>query len=157
MALEKQAYTSIAENKKALHDYSIEETFEAGISLWGTEVKSLREGRINFRDCFARIEREEVVLINCHISPYSHGNIANHDPTRTRKLLLRKDEIKRLLGKTKQKGLTLIPLRVYFKKGWVKITLALAKGKKLYDKREAEAKKSSQRDIQRAFSAKQKG
>ncbi len=144
----------IATHKKAFHDYFIEERYEAGIALVGTEVKSLRAGEINLKDSFARIEKGEVFLHNCHISPYRHGNITNHDPTRTRKLLLRASEVKRLLGKTQQRGLTLIPLSVYFKGSWVKIELALARGKKHYDKREVSAKKSAQKEIQRALKQK---
>lgn len=144
----------VIKNSKAFHDYFIEETFEAGIALFGTEVKSLREGRINLKESFARVEKEEVFLYHCHISPYSHGNLSNHDPIRTRKLLLRKGEIQRLLGKTQQKGLALIPLKIYFKRGWAKVELALARGKKLYDKRETDAKRSAQREIEKAVRGK---
>lgn len=126
----------VATNKKAYHDYHIEESYEAGMLLKGTEVKSLREGRANLKDSFARVDNEEIFLYNCHISPYSHGNIANHDPLRTRKLLMHKGEIQRLMGKMMQKGYTLLPLKIYFKDGKAKIELALAKGKKQYDKRE---------------------
>ncbi len=151
MSLEKDEPTPVADNRKALHDYFIEERFEAGIALSGCEVKSLREGRVNFRDCFARIDQGEIFLINCHISPYSHGNYANLDPTRTRKLLLKKREIERLWGQTRQKGLTLIPLSIYFRGGRAKVTLALARGKKLYDKRETDAKRSAKREIERGM------
>ena len=113
----------VATNKKAYHDYHIEESYEAGIMLKGTEVKSLREGRANLKDSFARVENEEIFLYNCHISPYSHGNIANHDPLRTRKLLMHKGEIQRLMGKMMQKGYTLLPLKIYFKDGKAKVTL----------------------------------
>jgi SsrA-binding protein len=147
----------IATNKKAFHDYFIEERYEVGLALVGTEVKSLREGGINLKDSFARIEKEEVFLYNCHISPYSHGNMANHDPMRTRKLLLRAVELKRLMGKMQERGLTLVPLSVYFKGSWVKIELALARGKKQYDKREVAAQKSAQREIQHAMKHKQRG
>ncbi len=140
----------IISNKKAYHNYFIEETYEAGLVLLGTEVKSLREGRVNLGDSFARIERDEVFLHHCHISPYHHGNRANADPLRVRKLLLKAGEIQRLIGKTQQKGLTLVPLRMYFKQGRVKVELALARGKKLYDKRATEAKKSANREIERA-------
>ena len=126
----------VATNKKAYHDYHIEETYEAGMALQGTEVKSLREGKANLKDSFARIEKDEIFLLNCHISPYSHGNIANHDPMRTRKLLLHKREIQRLIGKIQQKGYALIPLKIYFKNEKAKVELGLAKGKKAYDKRE---------------------
>ena len=156
MAEKKEENSVVVTNRKAFHDYFIEETYEAGISLRGTEVKSLREGRINLKDSFAMVEKEEVFLYNCHISPYSHGNIFNHDPTRKRKLLLRKGEIERLLGKTQQKGLTLVPLKIYFKRGWAKVELGLAKGKKLYDKRESDAKRSAQREIEKAVRGKGK-
>jgi SsrA-binding protein len=142
---------AVATNRQAGFQYFIEERLEAGIVLLGTEVKSLREGRVNLKDSFARVEGEEVFLHNCHISPYSHGNIQNHDPTRTRKLLLRREEIQRLIGKTQQKGLTLIPLKMYFNpRGIAKVELALARGKKLHDKRETEAKRSAQREIEKA-------
>ncbi|MBI4686956.1 MAG: SsrA-binding protein SmpB [Nitrospirae bacterium] len=138
-----------ATNRKAYHDYFIEETYEAGISLLGTEVKSLREGKANLKDSYALIKNEEIFLFNCHISPYSHGNIQNHDPLRTRKLLLHKKEIERLLGKIQQKGFTLIPLKIYFKKGKAKVELGLCKGKREYEKRESIKKKEAQREIQR--------
>jgi SsrA-binding protein len=141
----------VATNRQAGFQYFIEERFEAGIALLGTEVKSIREGRVNLKDSFARVEGEEAFLYNCHISPYSHGNIQNHDPTRTRKLLLKREEIQRLIGKTQQKGLTLIPLKMYFNpRGIAKVELALARGKRLHDKREAEAKRSAQREIEKA-------
>jgi SsrA-binding protein len=124
----------VATNRKAFHDYFIEERYEAGIMLHGTEVKSLREGRVNLQDSYASVRGSEIFLHQCHISPYSHGNIMNHDPTRVRKLLLHKSEIHKLLGKTQQKGLTLVPLRIYFsKRGYAKVELGLAKGKKLYE------------------------
>ncbi len=135
----------VATNRKAYHDYEILETYEAGIVLKGTEVKSAKNGRINLKDSYAKIENGEVFLINAHISPYSHGNVYNHDPRRTRKLLLHKKEIMRLYGKVKEKGLTLIPLKAYIKNGKIKIELGLCKGKKVYDKR-AEIKK---RDLER--------
>src|SRR3569832_867352 len=156
MAEKKGEDTVVVTNRKAFHEFFIEETFEAGISLRGTEVKSLREGRINLKDSFAMVDKEEIFLYNCHISPYSHGNLANHDPTRTRKLLLRRGEIQRLLGKTQQKGLTLIPLKIYFKRGWAKVVLGLAKGKKLYDKRDSDAKRTAQREIEKAVRGKVK-
>lgn len=140
-----------ATNKKAYHDYHIEESHEAGMMLKGTEVKSLREGRANLRDSFARVENEEIFLYNCHISPYSHGNIANHDPLRTRKLLMHKGEIQRLMGKMMQKGYTLLPLKIYFKDGKAKVELALAKGKKQYDKREDIKKRDAAREMEKAF------
>ncbi len=141
----------VATNKKAYHDYHMEESYEAGIMLKGTEVKSLREGRANLKDSFARVENEEIFLYNCHISPYSHGNIANHDPLRTRKLLMHKGEIQRLMEKMMQKGYTLLPLKIYFKDGKAKVELALAKGKKQYDKREDIKKRDAAREMEKAF------
>ena len=143
-------------NKKAYHDYRIEETYEAGISLLGTEVKSIREGGINIRDGYAAVEDGEVFL-HCHISPYRGGNIYNHEPDRKRKLLLHKREINRLLGKTAQKGYTLIPLKVYFKNGRVKVEIGVARGKKLYDKREDIKKKEALREIDRAVKERHRG
>lgn len=144
----------VANNRKAFHDFFILEKMEVGISLLGTEVKSLREGRINLKDSFARIDQGEIYLHNCHISPYSHGNLANHEPTRRRKLLMRKKEIWRLSGKVREKGLTLVPLKIYFQRGWAKVELGLAKGKHLYDKRATAAKKSADREMQRALRGK---
>jgi SsrA-binding protein len=142
----------VATNRKAFHDYFIEDKFEAGIVLQGTEVKSLREGRVNLQDSYASVRDGEVFLHNCHVSPYSHGNIMNHDPIRVRKLLLHKTEINKLLGKTQQKGLTLIPLRIYFsKRGHAKVELGLAKGKKLYDRRESIKAREAGREVQRAI------
>ena len=141
----------VATNKKAYHDYHIEETYEAGMALQGTDVKSLREGKANLKDSFARIEKDEIFLLNCHISPYSHGNIANHDPMRTRKLLLHKREIQRLIGKIQQKGYALIPLKIYFKNEKAKVELGLAKGKKAYDKREDIKKREADREMEKAF------
>ncbi len=141
----------ITENRKARHDYTVEESFEAGIELKGTEVKSMRAGRANLKDSFAIIENGELYLYGMHISPYEQGNIFNVDPLRPRKLLMHKKEILRLLGKTKEQGLTLVPLKAYFKKDKIKIELALAKGKKLYDKREAAAEKSAKREIEKAM------
>lgn len=140
----------IVQNRQARYDYFIMETVEAGLALTGTEVKSLRDGRGNLKDSYAEVKGSEAFLVNCHISPYDFGNRNNHDPMRQRKLLLHKAEIRRLLGKVKEKGLTLIPLRMYFnKQGRVKIELALAKGKKLYDKREDIAKKDAERRANR--------
>ncbi len=139
----------ITVNRKARHEYSIIQTYEAGIVLQGTEVKSLRQGKANLVDSYANLRNGEVFLVGAHISVYDQGNINNHEPTRDRKLLLNKNEIKKLIGKVKEKGLTLIPLRLYFKNGKVKVELALAKGKKVYDKREAIAKKDMQRDQER--------
>lgn len=143
-------YQRIAENRKARHDYHIEETMEAGIALQGTEVKSLRLGRVNLRDSYARVENGEVFLYGMHISPYEQGNRFNHDPLRVRKLLLHKREIRRLIGKTREEGYTLVPTRLYFKNGKAKVELALAKGKKLYDKREAIAKRDAERRARQA-------
>lgn len=147
----------ITENRKARHDYTIEESFEAGIELKGTEVKSMRAGRANLKDSFAVIENGELYLYGMHISPYEHGNIFNVEPMRPRKLLMHKKEIMRLLGKTKEQGLTLVPLNVYFKKDKIKVELALAKGKKLYDKREAAAEKTAKREIEKAMKERSRG
>lgn len=147
----------VTENRKARHDYFIEETLEAGIALTGTEVKSLRGGKANIKDSFARVENGEVFLYDMHISPYEQGNRFNHEPRRPRKLLLHKEEIRRLIGKTREKGLTLIPLRVYFNtQGRVKVELALARGKKLYDKREAIRERDAKREIEKAFRERQR-
>jgi len=141
----------VASNRKAFHDYFILEKFEAGIALLGTEVKSIREGRVNLKDSFALVKDGEPYLMNCHVSPYSHGNRENHDPTRTRKLLLHRKEIRKLIGKTQEKGLTLIPLRVYLTRGWVKVELCVARGKKEYDKRETERRKEVDRETRAAM------
>ena len=141
----------ITENRKARHDYTIEESFEAGIELKGTEVKSMRAGKANLKESFAIVENGELYLYGMHISPYEQGNIFNVDPMRPRRLLMHKKEILRLLGKIKEQGLTLVPLKAYFKKDKIKIELALAKGKKLYDKREAAAEKSAKREIEKAM------
>jgi SsrA-binding protein len=142
---------NITVNRKARHEYSILQTFETGIVLTGTEVKALRQGKANLVDSYANIESGEVWLMSANISAYEQGNINNHEPTRQRKLLLNKSEIRRLIGKVKEKGLTLIPLRLYFKNGKVKVELAVAKGKKVYDKRESIAKRDFQRDQERRF------
>ncbi|NLM25898.1 MAG: SsrA-binding protein SmpB [Firmicutes bacterium] len=141
----------IADNRKARHDYHIEETIEAGIVLQGTEVKSLRLGRVNLRDSFAKISKGEVFLHGLHISPYEHGNRFNHDPLRIRKLLLHRREINRLIGRVQEQGYTLVPLRLYFKNGIAKVELALAKGKRLHDKRDALARKDAERRIERVL------
>ncbi|HIE65928.1 MAG: SsrA-binding protein SmpB [Nitrospira sp.] len=154
MSGKKEKDAVIAKNRKAFHDYFIQESMEAGIVLLGTEVKSIRDGRINLKDSYARLEKGEIYLYNCHISPYRHGNLANHEPLRRRKLLLKKREIERFIGQTQIKGLTLIPLKFYFKRGLVKVELGLAKGKNLYDKRETEAKKTAQREMEKAVRAK---
>jgi SsrA-binding protein len=142
-------YKNITVNRKARHEYSVIQTFEAGIVLQGTEVKALREGKANLVDSYASLKNGEVWLIGAHISEYTQGNINNHIPVRDRKLLLNKSEIRRLIGKVKEKGLTLIPLRLYFKNGKVKAEIALAKGKKVYDKRESIAKRDLQREQER--------
>lgn len=141
----------VAQNRKAFHDYSIEETVEAGIVLAGTEVKSLREGNANLKDSYVLVKGSEVFLLNCHISPYTHGNIMNHDPVRTRKLLLHKKEIERLQGKAAQKGYSLIPLKIYFKDSRAKVEVGLARGKKQYEKRETIKKRDAEREIERAM------
>lgn len=146
----------IATNRKAYHDYFIEDTFEAGIVLVGTEVKSLRAGKANLKDSYAMVKGEEVFVVGLHISPYDAGNIHNVDPTRTRKLLLNKREIRTLIGKTQQSGLTIIPTRLYFKGSRAKLELALAKGKKLHDKRRTMADRDAKRDIDRALRERQK-
>lgn len=139
----------ICQNKKARFHYSIEDSMEAGICLLGTEVKSLREGKVNLGDSYGTIKNGEVFLVDAHISPYSHGNRNNPDPLRTRKLLLHKREIRRLIGKVQEKGLTLIPLRLYFSNGKAKVEMGLAKGKKLFDKRESLKQKTMQREMER--------
>ncbi|RJQ50475.1 MAG: SsrA-binding protein SmpB [Nitrospiraceae bacterium] len=144
----------VATNRKAYHDYFIQETYEAGISLLGTEVKSLREGKANLKDSYAIVKNSEVFLLNCHISPYSHGNILNHDPLRTRKLLLNRKEINKLYGHITQKGLTLIPLKIYFKNGKAKVEIGLAKGKRQYEKREAVKEKEARREMERHLKGK---
>ena len=142
---------TIAENRKAFHDYFIEEKYEAGIVLSGTEVKSIRNGRINLKDSYCTVKEGEIFLIGVHISPYEMGNRFNLDPMRTRKLLMHKNEIIRLYSKVKQDGLTLVPTKCYFKDGKVKIEIGLARGKKNYDKRDVEAEKQAKRDISRAL------
>jgi len=147
-----QPETLVATNRKARHEYHIEETLEAGIALRGTEVKSMRAGKMNLQDSFARIEGSEVLLYNAHIAPYTHGNRWNHEPTRPRKLLLHRSEIRRLIGKTREQGLTLIPLRAYFTpQGHAKIELALARGKRQWDKRETIAKQEALREVNRSL------
>jgi SsrA-binding protein len=136
----------LASNRKAFHEYFILEKLEAGIALLGTEVKAAREGRVNLKESYAAVQRGEAFLLNCHISPYSHGNRENHDPTRERKLLLHSKEIRKLVGKTQEKGLTVVPLRVYLKRGRIKVELGVARGKKLIDKRETERRKELDRE-----------
>jgi len=144
----------IAQNKTARINYLIEDTFEAGIILMGTEVKSLREGKANLKDCYALVKDGEVFVHDMHISPYSHGNRLNHEPLRVRKLLLHKAEIKRLYGKSRERGLALIPLKLYFRQGKVKIEIGVGKGKKLYDKRESLKMKADRRDMERGLRGK---
>jgi SsrA-binding protein len=141
---------SVARNKRARHDYHILETLEAGLVLTGTEVKSLRDGRANIADAYGNVRDGEVFLLNLHISPYERGGYTNHDPNRTRKLLLHRKEIRRLIGAVERQGLTLIPLELYFKNGVAKVALALAKGKKLHDKRETERTRDAEREMARA-------
>ncbi|NLY19504.1 MAG: SsrA-binding protein SmpB [Clostridiaceae bacterium] len=145
----REAIKTVAQNKKARHDYFIEETYEAGIELTGTEVKSIRLGKVNLRDSYAYIRNSEVFISGMHISPYEKGNIFNQDPLRDRKLLLHKYEINKLIGYTQQQGLTLVPLQLYFKRGKVKVELAVAKGKKLFDKRQDVAARDAKREIDR--------
>jgi SsrA-binding protein len=145
-----EAQKNIAENRKAFHDYHVVETFEAGIVLVGTEVKAIREGSANLRDSFARLEDGEVWLYNVHINPYSHRGYADHQPTRKRKLLLHRQEIRKLIGKTVEKGMTLVPLRLYFQNGHVKVALALAKGKQAHDKRETIKRREVDRETRAA-------
>ena len=145
-----QAQASIAENRKAFHDYHLLDTFEAGIALLGTEVKAIREGRVNLRDSFARVEDGEVYLYNVNISSYSSRGYADHEPLRRRKLLLHRDEIRKLIGRTVEKGMTLVPIRLYFKKGRVKVAVSLAKGKREYDKRETIKRREADRETQAA-------
>ncbi len=140
----------LTDNRKARHDYHILDTYEAGIVLKGTEVKSIRAGKANLKDSYARVEKGELFLYNMHISPYEQGNRFNHEPKRTRRLLMHKHEINRLLGRTKEKGLSLVPLKLYFKNNKVKVELALAKGKKLHDKRRALAERDAKREMERA-------
>jgi SsrA-binding protein len=146
----------VTTNRKAYHDYHIQETYEAGISLLGTEVKSLREGRANLKDSYVIIKDNEAFLLNCHISPYSHGNIQNHDPLRTRKLLLHRKEIDKLWGKTSQQGFTVIPLKIYFKNGKAKVEIGLAKGKRQYEKRTTIKEKEARREIERHLKSSKK-
>ncbi|MBH0157037.1 MULTISPECIES: SsrA-binding protein SmpB [Fictibacillus] len=146
----------VAQNKKARHDYHVEETFEAGIVLQGTEIKSIRAGRANLKDSFARVQNGELFLHNMHISTYEQGNRYNHDPLRTRKLLLHRKEINKLLGATKEQGYSIVPLKMYLKNGFAKLLIGLAKGKKHYDKRDDLKKKDAKREIERAFRDRQK-
>ena len=153
MAQQKEPQKLIANNKKAYHEYFIEETFEAGVSLHGTEVKSMRMGKCSIKESFIRIEDGEIFVYGMHVSPYEKGNIFNKDPLRVKKLLMHKYEINKLAGKVGEKGYTLVPLQVYFKNGRVKTQIGLARGKKLYDKRESIAKKDQRREMEREFKA----
>lgn len=154
MAQKKETQKLIANNKKAFHDYFIDETYEAGVVLHGTEVKSMRMGKCSIKESFIRIENGELFVYGMHVSPYEKGNIFNKDPLRVKKLLMHRQEISRLAGKTAEKGYTLVPLQVYFKEGKVKVEIGLARGKKLYDKREAIAKKDQRRETEREFKVK---
>ena len=145
----------VCQNKKAFHDYSIDETLEAGVQLLGTEVKSLREGKANLKDSYALVKDGEVFVHEMHISPYTFGNRQNHDPLRVRKLLFHKGEIKRLYGKSRERGLALIPLKLYFKNGKVKLEIGVGRGKKLYDKRESLKVKDDRREIERGMRRKE--
>ena len=151
MIPKKEAIKIACENRKARHDYFIHEAIEAGMELKGTEVKSLRAGRANLKDSYAEIKNNEIYVQNMHISPYEQGNIFNHDPLRPRRLLLHKAEIVRLFSKTREKGFTLVPLKIYFKRGRAKMELALVSGKHNYDKRQALAERTARRDIARAM------
>lgn len=146
-----KAQTNIAENRKAFHDFHLLETFEAGIALLGTEVKAIREGRVNLRDSYARVDDGELYLYNVNISPYSHRGYADHEPMRRRKLLLHREEIRKLIGKTVEKGMTLVPTRMYFKNGRVKVAVSLARGKKEYDKRETIKRREVDRETRAAI------
>ncbi|MCI7227856.1 SsrA-binding protein [uncultured Clostridium sp.] len=149
-----QTVKLIANNKKAYHDFFVDDTYETGISLAGTEVKSLRMGKCSIKEAFVRIENGEVIIYGMHISPYEKGNIFNKDPLRPRKLLMHKYEINKLMGKIKEKGMTLVPLKVYFKGSLVKVEIGLARGKKLYDKRQDIAKKDQRREAEKEFKVK---
>lgn len=151
MAKDKNTDTLIAQNKKAYHDYFVDDTYEAGISLFGTEVKSVRQGKVNLKDSYVSVKTGEAFLIGAHISPYEKGNIFNRDPLRQRKLLLHKREISKLIGLTSQEGYTLIPLKMYFKGSYVKVLLGVCRGKKNYDKREDIARRDAKRDMDRAL------
>ena len=150
-SIDKKGTKTIADNRKARHEYFVLESFEAGIELYGTEVKAIRAGNVNMKDCYCRVVDGEMILFGMHISPYEHGNIFNRDPLRSRRLLMHKREIMRLYGQVKQEGLALIPLSLYFKGSRVKVQLGLCKGKKLYDKRAAEAEREMKRVAERAM------
>lgn len=151
MAKEKSSFKLIANNKKAYHDYFIEDKYEAGIALFGTEIKSLRMGKCSIKESYIQIQNNEVYIIGMHISPYEKGNIFNKDPLRTRKLLLHRSEIRKLIGRISEQGYTIVPLQVYLKGSLVKVEIGVAKGKKLYDKRQDIAKKDMRREAERDF------
>ena len=153
---EKKSNSLIADNRKARHDFNIHETYEAGIALTGTEIKSIRQGKLNLKDSFCRIENGELLLYQVHISPYEQGNRFNHEPERNRKLLMHKSEIHKLLGQVKEKGFSLIPLNFHFSRGYVKVTVGLVTGKKLYDKRQDMAERDAKRDIEKRLKEQQK-
>lgn len=146
----KEAVQIVSQNKKAFHEYFVDDRYEAGLELTGTEVKSIRRGAVNLKDAFCRIDDGELVVYGMHISPYENGNIFNRDPYRTRKLLMHRKEIMRLIGLVGQKGYTLVPLSVYFRGKWAKLEIGLCRGKKLYDKRDADAEKTARREIERS-------
>lgn len=156
MGQKNAAEKTVCENRKARHDYFIHETYEAGIELFGTEVKSLRAGRANLKDAYGAVKKGELFIEGMHISPYEQGNIFNHDPLRPKKLLMHKSEIMKLFGKTREKGFTLVPLRVYFKRGRAKMEIALASGKHTFDKRRTLADKEMKRDVERALKERQR-
>ena len=147
----------VASNRKAFHDFFIEETYEAGLALVGTEVKSLRDGKANLRDSYAEIRKGQIYLVGVHISPYEQGNLANHDPLRPRKLLLHKGEIDRIAIKVREKGYTIVPTRIYFKGSLAKVEIGLARGKRQYDKRADLAKKDAARDVERVLRGRERG
>jgi SsrA-binding protein len=151
-----KAEKNIAENRKALHDYHVLDTFEAGVVLLGTEVKSIRDGRVNLRDSYARVEGEELFVFNVHISPYTHRGYADHEPLRKRKLLLHRAELRKLIGRTVEKGLTLVPLRMYLKNGRVKMAVSLARGKQAHDTRETIRRREVDRETRAAVKSKQR-
>ena len=154
MAEKKENIKIAAQNKKAYHDYFVEDTYQAGIALSGTEVKSIRQGAVNMKDSYCHVEKGEMIMYGVHISPYEKGNIFNKDPMRVKKLLMHKYEIMKLSGKIAEKGFTLVPLQVYFKDGKAKVEIGLARGKKLYDKRQDIAKKDARRETEREFKVK---
>ncbi|WNC14361.1 SsrA-binding protein SmpB [Brevibacillus brevis] len=156
MSKDKAGTKTVAQNRKARHDYHIEQVFEAGIELTGTEIKSVRASRVQLKDSFARVQNGELLLYNVHISPYEQGNRFNHEPERTRRLLMRRLEILKLNGLIREKGYSLVPLSIYLKGGWAKVELALVKGKKNYDKREDLKKKDAAREVERALRERQK-